>query len=199
MFKKIQNYINRKITSFIADLELQEKKKKWWHFTSKPNIHIHHTFAPKDINIFKGNEGEFGDITIGEYFFVRSYCNISVLPGATLQIGNGVFFNNYSSVNCIDKIMIGDNTIFGEGVKLYDHNHKYGFDPDFFVDKTQFKTAPITIGKNCWIGSNTVILKGVEIGDNCIIGAGCVIHKSIPSNTIIKNSQNLIFESLPNE
>ncbi|MEY8758572.1 acyltransferase [Chryseobacterium tongliaoense] len=196
MFNKIKNYINRKIVALITDLEIQEKKKMWWRFTSKPNINIHHTFAPQDVKIFKGNEGEFGQITIGERFFVRDYCNISVLPGAKLTIGNGVFFNNYSSVNCIDTIIIGNDTIFGEGVKLYDHNHKYGFNPDFFVDKTDFKTSPVIIGKNCWIGSNAVILKGVEIGDNCIIGAGCVVHKSIPANTIIKNSQNLIFEPL---
>ncbi|MCD9618688.1 acyltransferase [Chryseobacterium gleum] len=199
MFKKIKNYLHKKIFTIVSNFGELEKKKMWWRFTALPNINIHHTFAPKDVTIFKGNEGKFGNITIGETFFVRDYCNISVLPGANLIIGNGVFFNNYSSVNCIDTITIGDNTIFGEGVKLYDHNHKYGFNADFFVDKTAFKTGAITIGKNCWIGSNTVILKGVEIGDNCIIGAGCVIHKSVPSNTIIKNSQNLISESLQNE
>ena len=199
MFQKIKNYFHKKIFNIVTDFEELEKKKRWWRFTSQPNINIHHTFAPQDVNIFKGNEGEFGNITIGETFFVRDYCKISVLPNATLTIGKKVFFNSYSSVNCIEKITIGDNTIFGEGVKLYDHNHKHGFNPDFFVDPSEFKTAPITIGKNCWIGSNTVILKGVEIGDNCIIGAGCVIHKSVPTNTIIKNNQNLIFELLQNE
>lgn len=199
MFQRLKKYIHRKITSFIADLEVTKKKNLWRAFNTKPNITIHHTFAPQDVNIFKGNEGKFGNINIGERFFVRDYCNISVLPGASLLIGNGVFFNNYSSINCIDKITIGDGTIFGESVKLYDHNHEYGFNPDFFIDKTTFKTSPIIIGKNCWIGSNTVILKGVKIGENCIIGAGCVIHKSVPANTIVKNSQNLIFEPLQNE
>lgn len=199
MLRKIKNYFNRKTAHWLIDIQVQEKKKLWRIFTSAPNINIHHTFAPKDVKIFKGNEGEFGVINIDERFFVRDYCSISSLPGSILTIGKDVFFNNYSSINCLDKITIGDNTIFGEGVKLYDHNHEYGFDPDFFVDKTKFKKNPIIIGKNCWIGSNTVILKGVEIGDNCIIGAGCIIHKSIPNNTIVKNSQNLLFESLNNE
>jgi len=196
MFQKIKNYLHKKLFKIVKDFEELEKKKSWWRFTSKPNINIHHTFAPKDVNIFKGNEGEFGNISIDETFFVRDCCNISVLPGATLNIGKGVFFNNYSSINCLDSITIGDNSIFGEGVKIYDHNHKYGFIPDFSVYKNDYTKAPVIIGKNCWIGSNTVILKGVEIGDNCIIGAGCVIHKSVPANTIIKNSQNLIPESL---
>ncbi|KMQ63672.1 exopolysaccharide biosynthesis protein [Chryseobacterium sp. BLS98] len=196
MFQKIKNYLHKKIFKIVKDFEVLEEKKSWWRFISKPNINIHHTFAPQDVNIFKGNEGEFGNIIIGETFFVRDYCRISVLPGATLNIGKGVFFNNYSSINCLNSITIGDNSIFGEGVKIYDHNHKYGFIPDFSVHKNDYTKAPVIIGKNCWIGSNTVILKGVEIGDNCIIGAGCVIHKSVPANTIIKNSQNLIPESL---
>lgn len=199
MYLKMKKYIKKKLTSIIADLQKEEKKKMWWRFTSMPNINIHHTFVPQDADIFKGNGGEFGVVNIDEGFLVRDYCSIVSHPDSKLTIGKGVFFNNYSSINCLDKITIGDNSIFGEGVRLYDHNHEYGFDPDFFVDKTEFKKRPISIGKNCWIGSNTIILKGVEIGDNCIIGAGCIIHKSIPDNTIVKNSQNLLFTSLKHE
>lgn len=48
--------------------------------------------------------------------------------------------------------------------------------------------APITIGKNCFIGCRTVILPGVTIGDNCIIGAGSIVNKSIPSNMVAAGS-----------
>lgn len=32
------------------------------------------------------------------------------------------------------------------------------------------QAKPITIGKNVWIGSKSVILQGFSIGDNLIIG-----------------------------
>ena len=38
----------------------------------------------------------------------------------------------------------------------------------------------IHIGKNCWIGANTVVLDGVKIGNDTIVGAGSVVAKDLP-------------------
>ena len=51
------------------------------------------------------------------------------------------------------------------------------------------------IGKNCWIGANTIILKGTIIGDNCVVGAGCVLKGKYPDSTII--IQKRITETKP--
>lgn len=134
-------------------------------------------------------------IEIKENVLMREFCNIIVEAGAELIINKNVFFNNYCSINCLDKIIIGDNTLFGEGVKLYDHNHTYSVSPNVTVERNNFKTGAITIGSNCWIGSNVTILKGVTIGNNVIIGANNLIHKSVASNTIVKSKNELIFES----
>lgn len=45
--------------------------------------------------------------------------------------------------------------------------------------------APIVLGKNVWIGSNSTILQGVTIGDNAIVAAGAVVTKDVPANTIV--------------
>lgn len=45
--------------------------------------------------------------------------------------------------------------------------------------------APIQLGKNVWVGSNSTILQGVTIGDNAIVAAGSVITKDVPANTIV--------------
>lgn len=90
-------------------------------------------------------------------------------------------------------ISIGDGTIFGENVKVYDHNHCYK-NPDVPIKEQGFSSAPINIGNHCWIGSNVVILKGVTIGDNCVIGAGCIVYKDVPSGTIVVNKQDLLYK-----
>lgn len=105
-------------------------------------------------------------------------------------IGDNVFFNNYCSVNANESITIGDGTLFGENVRIYDHNHKYK-DVNVPIKEQGFTSAPVVIGKHCWIASNVTILKGVHIGDNCVIGAGCVIYKDVPANTTVVNKQNL--------
>ncbi len=130
---------------------------------------------------------------IGSDVGCRRFCNFLVYPNATLIINNGVYFNNYCSINCLGYIEIGENTLFGEGVKIYDHNHKYYYQNEkLIVEKADFTIGKIVIGKNCWIGSNVSILNNVVIGDNVIIGANCLIYKSLPSNTVVKHAEELI-------
>ncbi len=140
--------------------------------------------------------GRFKNIIINANVITRNYCLVYVHKDAELIIHANVFFNNFCSINCLNYIEIGENTLFGESVKLYDHNHKHNYtELQLKIARNEFTTAPIKIGKNCWIGSNVTILKGVSIGDNCIIGSGCLIYKSIPNNSIVKHKEELIIDS----
>ena len=42
----------------------------------------------------------------------------------------------------------------------------------------------MVIGKNSWIGANSIILRGVKIGKNCVVAAGSIVSKDIPENSI---------------
>jgi len=125
-------------------------------------------------------------LLIGNQINLKNYLNFVIGENAKVILENNVFMNNYCSINAIEKIEIGENTLFGEGVKLYDHNHEYNGE---MVEHRKFRSAPIKIGKNCWLGSNVTVLKGVTIGDNCIIGAGCLIHKDVPAGSVLKLNQ----------
>ena len=61
----------------------------------------------------------------------------------------------------------------------------------------KFKTAPITIGNNVWIGANTLILRGTTIGDNCVVAGGSVIRGNYPSNTVIiqKRTTEVLYQN----
>lgn len=124
--------------------------------------------------------------SVRENVVLRNYINILVADNAELLIENQVFMNNFCSVNCLEKIEIGENTLFGEGVKIYDHNHEYTPQK---VEHQKFSTAPVKIGKNCWLGSNVTVLKGVTIGDHSIIGAGCTVHKNVEAGSVLVNQQ----------
>jgi len=125
---------------------------------------------------------------------LRSFVCLEVGNGATLKLGNRVFFNINCSIHCGYHIEIGKDTMFGDGVRIFDSNHQYS---NYHVEKIAFNYGKISIGKNCWIGANVVILKGVTIGDNVIIGAGAVIHKDIPSNSIVVSKEELIIKERP--
>jgi acetyltransferase-like isoleucine patch superfamily enzyme len=40
------------------------------------------------------------------------------------------------------------------------------------------------VGKNCFIGANSIIMPGVSVGDECIVAAGSVVTRDIPSHSI---------------
>ena len=129
-------------------------------------------------------------ISIADHCRLRNNLNITIGHNGNLQIGINCFFNNNCSINCLGNIEIGNNNQFGEGVLFYDHNHRY-VNKRELISEQGYNIGKISIGNNCWIGSNVVILKDVSIGDNVVIGAGCVIYKSIGCDSIVVNHQNL--------
>jgi acetyltransferase-like isoleucine patch superfamily enzyme len=191
----LKRALKRFISKIIIKLKFIYEENKLRIIYNNPNIVVE-----EGVNIeeyFSANlPADDFSIKIGSYVRIKKYCSILLLPKAELIIGSGVFLNNYCSINCLEKISIGENTMFGEGVKLYDHNHSIGRENNnLAVVKDQFETAPIYIGKNCWIGSNVTILKGVTIGDNVVIGANNLIYQSIPDNTMVKSKTDYIIET----
>lgn len=124
---------------------------------------------------------------VGANVICRNFENFRV-PSGKLILHDGVFINNSCSFNCMERIEIGAGAIMGEGVRFYDHDHVYTAEK---IEKWQWTTAPIRVGRDCWIGSNVTILKGVTIGDNTIIGAGCLIRNDIPANSVVYNDGHL--------
>lgn len=136
-------------------------------------------------------------ITIGENMSCRQGAIIRAAKGE-IVIGKNFFMNNYSSITSMNKIRIGNNCIFGENVKIYDHNHI--FNNRDLITSQGFSVGEVEIGDNVWVGSNCVILKDVKIGNNVVIGAGSVIKNNIPSDTIVYpsssvNMKNIIYRS----
>jgi acetyltransferase-like isoleucine patch superfamily enzyme len=161
-----------------------------YYYLSKKRIHVHKSFkAGFQFSIQSDLSETF--ISIDENVSARDNFKILIGQNGRLSIGKNNFFNNGCSINCLGKIDIGDDNQFGENVLIYDHNHRYS-DKTKLVSEQGYNIGHIKIGNNCWIGSNVVILKDVEIGDNVVIGAGCVIHKSIGSESIVINQQNLV-------
>ncbi len=118
---------------------------------------------------------------IGKGFRARRNVEINARSGE-LSIGDHAFFNSGCIVTARERVTIGEGTIFGPNVVVYDHDHKI---ENGKVLDNAFVCAPVIIGNNVWIGAGTIILKGSTIGDNCVIAAGSVVTGTIPENTIM--------------
>ena len=123
------------------------------------------------------------NLSMGNKVRIHSGSRITAAKGGVVEIGDNVRINNNCRIACRDHITIEDGVEFGPGVMIYDHDHK--FSAETGVVGTEYKTAPVKIGKNTWIGANTIILRGTEIGDNCVVGAGSVIKGKYPKGALI--------------
>lgn len=100
--------------------------------------------------------------------------------GKNIHIGKDVFINACCHFQDHGGITLGDGCLVGHNVVFATLNHD--IDPK---KRASMIPAPIIVGKNVWIGSNSTILQGVSIGDGAIVAAGAVVTKDVPANSIV--------------
>ena len=106
--------------------------------------------------------------------------------GENIHLGNHVEINmNCTFLDC-NTITIGDYSGIGPNTQFYAVGHPIQPEERLSDNGGLWKSlsAPITIGKNVWIGGGSIILPGVTIGNNTTIGAGSVVTKNIPSDAV---------------
>ena len=133
-------------------------------------------------------------LKVGKGVHFRKGFIINISKNGQLEIGDGTFFNNYCSINCHHKIVIGKNNLFGEGVKIYDHNHVFNC-RNVNMKKT-YKSRSIIIGNRNWFGSNAVILSKAKIGDSNVFGGGMTINSEFGSDNVVKNINKIETERI---
>ena len=109
--------------------------------------------------------------------FMRTY-------GILYAVGENVSFQPRKIPLYGQLIKIGDNTIIGTGVTLVTHDAYSDVYNQYHDEKIAEKVGCIKIGKNCFIGANSIVLYDVEIGDGSIIAAGAVVTRNVSSGQI---------------
>lgn len=106
--------------------------------------------------------------------------------GGKIEIGDG-FGISGTTIYSTSSITIGKNATIGANCKIID-NDFHPLDPEqrrLNLNEEYTLRKPIKIGDNCFIGMNSIILKGTTLGDNVVVGAGSVVHGQFPDNCII--------------
>ena len=110
-----------------------------------------------------------------------------------IDVGNrsapGINAHCYVQGRC--GISIGHNFRMGPGAALISANHSlHDYD-------TWREADPIVIGDNVWIGTNSVVLPGIEIGSNVVVGANSVVDKVIQPNSIVTGNPCRVIKDKP--
>lgn len=137
--------------------------------------------------------GRNATLCLGNKVRAHTGTRIRVRENAKVSIGNDVAFNYNCLITAKEKIIIGDGCEIGPGVLFYDHDHNV---VGHSIKEQLYKTDPIIIGKNLWIGANAIILRGSQIGDNCVVAAGTIIKGKYQSNMLIRNNNCIVVSKI---
>lgn len=124
-------------------------------------------------------------------------------PEAEIVIGDRVGISG-ATIYARKKITIGDNTCIGGNCKILDNDfhpieveerNRLLMDPNG-GDSDLIPAREIRIGKNCFIGCNSIILKGTVLGDGCVVGAGAVVAGKFEDNCVIAGNPAKVIRKL---
>ena len=118
-----------------------------------------------------------------------------------LTIGDRVSVNYQTVISVATQVMIGDDTMIAGNVKIYD-NISHPLSPSRRLRHEAFtleEAAPITIGKNVWIGNAAMIMRGVTIGDNSVVAAGSIVTRDVPPDTLVAGSPAKVVKSIADD
>ena len=116
--------------------------------------------------------------------------------GHFVRLGDRVYANFGLTLVDDTYIDIGDETLLGPNVIIATARHP--LDAELRRRGLQ-QNAPVTIGRNCWIGAGAIILPGVTIGDNTVVGAGSVVTKDLPANVLAVGNPCRVIRRLDGE
>ena len=96
-----------------------------------------------------------------------------------ITIGQGTQFSNNVQIFSGKSVYIGRSCLIGYTVLIMDSDF-HNLSPTGRHSQPA-DSKPVILEDNVFIGSRTIILKGVTIGRDSVIGAGSVVIHSIPS------------------
>jgi acetyltransferase-like isoleucine patch superfamily enzyme len=107
-----------------------------------------------------------------------------------VRIGEGcLIYSEYFSTEPY-LVTLGDRVAISGGAKFLTH------DASIWLLRPERPAVqsfgPITVGPDCFIGENCIILPHTTIGAGCIIGAGAVVRGAIPDNSLVVGNPGTI-------
>ncbi len=131
--------------------------------------------------------------------------------GGIINVGKFVYIGDNAIISSRKSIAIGDASLIAHGVQIFDNDshptQAYQREIQFrrmLGDKSratplEIGQAAVDIGRRCWIGLNSVVLKGVTIGDSTIVAAHSVVTNNLPANVVAGGNPARVLRELPQD
>jgi len=113
-----------------------------------------------------------------------------------IRIGNNVFIGSFSTITCINKVIIEDFVETADFFYISDHIHSITPEEGVPVSRRRLiSRGYVKIGAYTGIGINVCILAGVTLGKYCIVGAQTVVTHSFPDYSLIMGNPAVLVKT----
>lgn len=113
-----------------------------------------------------------------------------------IVIGNDVTIMYRFQCNAAMSVRIGNFVLVASNVLITDSDHLLVPGGQPITRCSDLVTRPVEIQDNCWLGQNSVILKGVTIGHDSIIGANSVVTGNVPPYSVFAGNPARLIKTL---
>jgi len=103
-----------------------------------------------------------------------------------VNIGSNVFIGLRVTIDHAypEYIYLEDNSSLAGNNYVFAHSNPY----HHFQKILPSYVTPTFVGKGCWVGTNAMILPGVELGDFSIVSSGAVVTESCEPGSLLQGN-----------
>jgi carbonic anhydrase/acetyltransferase-like protein (isoleucine patch superfamily) len=109
--------------------------------------------------------------------------NTRIINPAGLHIGDNILGWD-TLFDATGGIRIGANSGVAPGCMLLS-SEPVVENPDALITDQGVRIAPITIGRDVWIGANCIVTAGVTIGDGAVVAGGSVVTSDVAPYALV--------------
>lgn len=170
-----------KLKRFIDHLIMNQRDARpRWYIRLLAPLYQHRGRGSKIYHSVRLDTPPYRKFSLGKHSVIESYACINNAVGDVV-IGDYTRIGLHCTV--IGPVTIGSHVNLAQGITVTALNHNFQ-DTKIRIDEQGISTKAVTIGDDVWIGTNAVILPGVNIGSHVVIAAGSVVTKDIPSHSL---------------
>lgn len=122
--------------------------------------------------------------------FLSNYLDVS--HWSRLTVGNNVFIWHFTILDTYNGITIGDDCQIGTRVGIFTHSSHHSIryynknyhDTNCFEHKGRIRGS-VEIGRNTFVGANSVIMPNTKIGQGCIVSGFSYVQGNFDDFSII--------------
>lgn len=132
------------------------------------------------------------NISLSDYVWIDNNCQIDAMLGP-VTIGRRVHIAPCSLIFARAPITVGDYVGISSFVRIYASSEQPGrgkrmSGPMVPPEQRNLKIAPVTLYKDSFVGTGSVLLPGAELGEGAVVGANSVLSRKVEPYVIVAGS-----------